>query len=147
VLDDPPQPGLDIPRTLTISQPIVRTNVLGAPMPPSFLELTVERQFENAVRSETYHISTEGGTVGGVVGIDRPDQSSNRTESRVSVQWHGDRLRIETGRYSGPTRDSGPYTEHNEEWWFDEHRRLSIIVVDRRSDSEVVTHTLTYRRQ
>jgi hypothetical protein len=38
---------------------------------------------------------------------------------------------------------SGPYTEHGEEWWFDEHGRLRIIVVDRRSDSEVVTHTLT----
>jgi hypothetical protein len=29
VLDYPPEPALDIPRTLTISQPIVRANISG----------------------------------------------------------------------------------------------------------------------
>ena len=148
ILDDPLQPGPDIPRTLTISQPIVRTNFLGAPMPPAFLELTVARQFENEGRSDIYHIGTVGGVVGGGVdGNGRPGQISSRTETRLSVQWRGDRLLIETGRYAGPTRDSGPYTEHREEWWFDDQGRLRIIAVDRRSDSEDVTHTLAYRRQ
>jgi hypothetical protein len=99
VLQDPPQPGLDIPRRLTIRQPLVRTTILGEPMPPSFLDLTVERHFESGVRAETYHIGTIGGTVFG-----------NGAESRVSVRWEGDRLHIEIGGHSGPKRgnSSGP---------------------------------------
>jgi hypothetical protein len=145
ILDDPRQRGPDIPRTLTISQPIVRTNVLGAPMPPAFLELTVARQFETEVRTDRYLIGTAGVTGGFVAGNGRPAQNSTRTETRL--QWRGDRLLIETGHYAGPTRDSGPYTEHDEEWWLDDQGRLRIIAVDRRSDSEDVTHTLAYRRQ
>ena len=147
VLQDPPQPGVDIPRTLAIRQPLQRTTVLGKPMPPAFLHLTIERHFESGVSAETYHVGTEGGTVSGIVGDGRSVQDVNRARSRVSVRWDGDRLQIETGRYSGPTRDSGPYTEHTEVWWLDEQGRLLITVVDRRSDSELATRTLTYRRQ
>jgi len=147
VLQHPPQPDVDIPRTLAIRQPLRRATALGEPMPPAFLDLTVERHFESRMRAETYHIGTVGGTVGGIVGEGRLDQDVNRAWSRVSVRWEGDRLHIEAGRYSGPTRDSGPYTEHTEVWWLDEQGRLLITVVDRRSDSEVATRTLTYRRQ
>src|SRR6266550_3675975 len=38
VLQDPPQPGVDIPRTLAIRQPLQRTTVLGEPMSPAFLQ-------------------------------------------------------------------------------------------------------------
>lgn len=147
VLQDPSQPGVDIPRTLAIHQPLQRTTVLGKPMPPVFLQLTIERHFERGVRAETYHIGTEGGTVSGIVGDGRSVQDVNRAQTRVSVRWEGDRLRIETGHYSGPTRDSGPYTEHTEVWWLDEQGRLLVTVVDRRSDSEVAARTLTYRPQ
>jgi hypothetical protein len=147
VLQDPRQPGVDIARALTIRQPVRRTTVLGEPMPPAFLDLTVERHFESGVRAEVYQIGTEGGTVSGIVGNGRPNQDVNRARSRVSVRWEGNQLRIETGRYSGPTRDSGPYTEHAEAWRLDEQGRLVITVVDQRSDSEVATRTLTYRRQ
>lgn len=146
VLQDARQPGVYIPRTLAIRQPLQRTTVLGEPMPPAFLELTVERHFESGMRAETYHIGTEGRTVSGIVG-DGSDPPVNREWSRESVRWEGDRLHIETGRYSGSTRDSGPYTEHTEVWWLDEQGRLLITVVNRRSDSDVETRTLTYRRQ
>jgi hypothetical protein len=146
VLQDPPQPGVAIPRTLAIRQPLRRTTALGEPMPPAFLDLTVERDFEGEVRAETYQIGTEGGMVGGIVGDRQPEQNLNRVQTGVSVRWEGDRLHIETGRYSGPTRDSGPYTERSEVWRLDEQSRLLITVVDRRSDSEVATRTLTYRR-
>jgi len=146
VLQDARQAGVDIPRTLAIRQPLQRTTVLGKSMPPAFLELTVERQFERGVRVETYQIGTEGGTVSGIAG-DASDPSVNRGWSRESVRWEGDRLHIETGHYSGVTRDSGAYTEHAEVWWLGEQGRLMITVVTRRSDSEVETRTLTYRRQ
>jgi len=64
------------------------------------------------------------------------------------VRWvrrsapHRDRV-----RYSGLTQDLGPHTEYTEVWWLDEQGRLLITVVNRRSDSEVETRTLTYRRQ
>jgi hypothetical protein len=138
VLQDPAQPSMDIPRTLTIRQPLRRTTDLGEPMPPVFLDLTVERHFESGVRAETYHIGTVGGS--GTI-------SGSPPRTRVSVRWEGDRLHFETGRYWGPTRDSGPYTEHTEVWWLDEQGRLLITVVDRRSDSELATRTLIYRRQ
>jgi hypothetical protein len=146
VLQDARQPGVDIPRTLAIRQPLQQTTVLGEPMPPAFLELTVERHFESGMRAETYHIGTEGGTVSGIVG-DGSDPPVNRGWSRESVRWEGDRLRIDTGHYSGVTRGSGPYTEHTEVWWLNDKGRLLITVVTRRSDSEVETRTLTYARQ
>jgi hypothetical protein len=116
-------------------------------MPPAFPELTVERHFESGVRAETYHIGTVGGTEAGIVENGQPDQDVNRARSRVSVRWEGNQLSIETGRYSGPTRDSGPYTEHAEAWRLDDQGKLVMTVVDRRSDSDVATRTLTYRRQ
>jgi hypothetical protein len=63
------------------------------------------------------------------------------------VRWESERLRIETGRYSGADRDSGPYTERSEVWWLDDQGRLLITVVDRSSASEAATRTLTYSRQ
>jgi hypothetical protein len=141
VLQDPPQPGVGIAPSLTVRQPLRRTNVRGEPMPPAFLELTVERHFTSGTKTERYYIGTVGGTVGGIA--DRRGSAP----SRFSVRWDGDRLRIETGSYSGPTRDSGPFTEHDEVWSLDEQGRLLISVVDRRSGGEPATRTLTYRRQ
>ena len=133
VLQEPPQPGADIPRVLIIRQPLRRTTVQGEPMPPVFLDLTVERHFESEVRTDTYRIGTEGGTVEGLVG-------GSRSSSRLSVRWDGDRLRIETRSY--PTSDTNLYSEHDEVWWLDEQGSLLITVVDRRSDSEVATRTI-----
>jgi hypothetical protein len=97
------------------------------------------KQFETGVRSESYRIGTEGGTVG----IAGPGQNSSRSESRTSVLWQGDRLHIVVSRYSGLAPDSGPQVEHSEEWWLDEQDKLHIVVLDRRSDADVVSHTLT----
>jgi len=55
--------GPDGARALTVRQPVVRTNVYGAPMPPFFKELSVDRQFGTDVRSETYQIGIEGGAI------------------------------------------------------------------------------------
>ena len=78
VLQDPPQPGVDIPRALAIRQPLRRTTALGEPMPPAFLDGSVERHFESEVRIETYHIGTESGTIRGIIGDSRSAQDVNR---------------------------------------------------------------------
>ena len=124
----------DVAQSLTVRQPIARTNVFGAPMEPYFKELTVERQFANHVSTETYPIGVIGGTVGG-----------GGSQTRISVRWENDRLVIETGSYAGSTREAGPYTEHTEEWKLDAGA-LTISIIDRASDTESRSNTLTYRK-
>jgi hypothetical protein len=101
-----------VAQSLTVRQPVIRTNVFGAPMPPSFLQLTVDREFIGSTQTDNYQIGVEGGTVGGVVG-------GRSFKTHVSVRWEGDRLLIETSSYSGSSRDDGPYREHREEWELD----------------------------
>src|SRR5438034_5031855 len=80
--------GPDVARSLTVRQPVVRTNVYGAPMPPFFKELRVERQFVTGVRTEAYQIGVEGGTVGGALPTNRgtaPDVNVSQTS--FSARW------------------------------------------------------------
>ena len=147
VLAPSPGSGPDVARSLTVRQSIARTNVYGAPIEPFFKDLTVEREFVSDVRTDTYQIGVEGGTVGGMVPAGRETGSSaNISQTRFSVHWEGNRLVIETGSYSGPTRDAGPYTEHTEVWQLDDAGILILSVTDRGSGIESKTKTLTYRK-
>lgn len=133
ILEDAEPRVQDVSRTLTVTQLVARTNAFGAPMTPFFRDLTIERQFDSGVRSDTYQIGVVGGVVGGVP-EGQTDRDNPQAQSRWSVRWVNDRLYIETGRYSGPTREYGPYTEHTEVWWLDPQSRLQVIVSDRQSD-------------
>ena len=62
------------------------------------------------------------------------------------VRWDGDRLMIETGQYSGPTRESGPYLEHEEVWALDTDGRLIMSVADRDPTTGPRTTQLAYRK-
>jgi hypothetical protein len=138
--------GPDVALFLTVRQPVVRTNVYGAPMPPFFKELSVERQFGDDLRVETYQIGLGGGVVG-VVAANRGTASAvNVPQTRFSVRWEGNRLVIDTGRYSGPTREAGPYTEHTEVWQLDSGGMLILFITDRGSGTASTTKTLTYRK-
>lgn len=137
----------DVARSLTVRQPVVRTNVYGAPMPPFFKELSVERQFVTDVRTDIYQIGVEGGMVGGVLPANRgaaPDV--NVSQTRFSVRWEDNRLVIDSGSYSGPTREAGPYTEHTEVWQLDAAGMLVVSITDRGSGIASTTKTLTYRK-
>ena len=147
ILDTAAGAGPDVARSLTVRQPVVRTNAYGAPMPPFFKELTVERQFVTDVRTETYQIGVVGGMVGGVLPANRGTAADvNVSETRFSVRWEDNRLVIETGRYSGPTREAGPYTEHTEVWQLDTAGMLILSITDRGSGIASTTKTLTYRK-
>jgi len=76
--------------------------------------------------------------LGGIIG-------GGGVQTRYSVFWEGDRLVIETGSYSGPGRQDGPYSEHTEEWRLDREGLLILQLTDR-SDKEQTSNTLTYRR-
>jgi hypothetical protein len=146
ILESPADAGPDVARSLTVRQLVVRTNVYGAPMTPFFKELSVERQFGNDVRTETYQIGIEGG----VVGVVSPNRATgpdvNVPQTRFSVRWEENRLVIDIGSYSGPTRESGPYTEHTEVWQLDATGMLILSMTDRGSGIASTTKTLTYRK-
>jgi len=129
-------------RSITVRQPVTRTNNLGAPMPPAFLQLIVEREFADRVTTETHAIGLQGGMVGGIVGGD----ADARYQSRFSVNWEGQRLVIHRSSYSGATRDAGPYWERDEEWELDPAGMLVISVTDRASDTEPRSNAFNYSR-
>jgi hypothetical protein len=139
LLVDPAHPGADAPRALTVRQPVVSTTARGTPMLPAFLELTVERQFEQNVRTDRYKLGVEGGVVSGGPGA--PHQ-----ESHFAVTWRGDHLFITTSVTSGPTPDVRTTNSHTEDWSFDDRGRLLIVVVDREGDAQPLLQTLTYTR-
>jgi hypothetical protein len=136
----------DVALFLTVRQPIVRTNVYGAPMPPFFKELSVERQFGDDLRIETYQIGVEGGVVGAVAANRETASDVIVPQTRFSVRWEGNRLVIDTGRYSGGTREAGPYTEHTEVWELDPGGMLILSITDRGSGIASTMKTLTYRK-
>ena len=107
-----------------------------------FTILTVEQRFKSEMRSQSYKI----GIIGGTVSVDRSGSGSG-SRTHFSVTWDGDRLVIETGSHSGPTPESGRYTEHKEVWSLDVRDRLVMAVTDRGSGAEPTTTTLTYQRR
>jgi hypothetical protein len=108
-------------------------------MQPAFLELTVERQFEQNVRIDIYKLGVEGGVVGG--GPGGPHQ-----ELRSAVTWRGDHLFITRSVTSGPTPDVRTTDSHTEDWSFDDRGRLLIVIVDREADAQPRLQTLTYTK-
>ena len=147
VLESPSAAGPDVARSLTVRQPIVRTNVSGAPMEPVFEELTVERRYASGTRSDTYRFGV-GGTVGGGNRAGRGTGANGMIpETRVSLRWDGSLLVLDTGSYSGPTREAGPYTERTEVWQLNDAGRLVLSVTSRGSGVDATSQTLTYRKE
>jgi hypothetical protein len=138
--------GPDVARSLTVRQSIVRTNVYGAPMEPFFKDLTVERELVSEVRTDTYQIGLEGGVVGGIPANRETAPGVNVSQTRFSVRWEGNRLVIDTGSSSGPTREAGPYTEHTEVWQLEAGGMLILSITDRGSGIPSTMKTLTYRK-
>jgi hypothetical protein len=132
---------MDAAQELSVRQWLEHTtSVRGAPI--DIPHVAIERQFQTAVRSESYQIGIESGTISGFA----PRANVPSVSTRYAVNWDGDRLVIETGKYSGPTREQGPYSEHDEVWSLDPEGRLLMTVTDRGSGTEPRTTQLTYRR-
>jgi hypothetical protein len=147
VLAHPEAAGAGVAGALTVRQPIVRTNVHGVPMEPVFKEITVERQFGTDTQADTFQIGVHGGTVGGVVANGAATGAGpDIPQTRFFVRWEDNRLVIDTGRYSGSTREAGPYTERTEVWQLDAAGMLIVTITDRGPGAESTTRTLTYRR-
>jgi hypothetical protein len=135
VLLRPESAGADVARTVTVRQPIVRANVHGAPMEPSFLQITLERHFARFAQTDTYLIGVQGGTVGGL------NAGGSRRSTRVFARWEGDRLVIDTSSTS-----DGESAERTEVLQYDVDGLLTVTVTERSSGVESRRMTATYRR-
>jgi hypothetical protein len=143
ILESVSQSAADIPKALSVRQSLVRTNVRGEPMTPFFKDITVARDLANGTRSETYQIGIAGGTVPGP----RADGSADGPRTHHRVEWEERTLVIENGSYTGPTRESGQWTELREVWSLDPDGRLRLAITTRSSVGASSTVTLVYRRQ
>jgi hypothetical protein len=148
ILVNPSDASSGSAQELIVRQSARRESVLGTRIDPPFITLAVERHFESGMRSETYPIGIIGGTVGGLDKTGRGSGPSGRVaRTSYSTKWDGDKLVIENSSYSGPTPESGPYTEHVEVWSLDAEGRLLMAVTDRSSIAGRKTTMLTYRRR
>jgi hypothetical protein len=130
--------GVENARALVVRQPVVRENVYGVPIQPVFLQITVERQFAAATRTDTYCIC-RGGRVGGVTA---GGQSRGPTSS-FFVRWEENRLVIDTATSAG---ENGLPVAHTEVWQLDANGTLTVKIEDRVQGAEPRTGTATYRR-
>jgi hypothetical protein len=130
--------------SLFVTQPLVRVNVAGAPIAPSFPTITIERQFVDRTQTDVYRIGVQGGIVGAL--HSGHDPRDNVPQTRFSVRWEESRLVMETGSYAGSTREAGPYTERIETWHVDDEGRLFVSITERRSAVDVTTVVAAYRR-
>jgi hypothetical protein len=142
VLKSGSQTTADVPQTLSVKQPLVRTNVRGEPMKPFFRDITVARGLQNGTRSETYQIGVEGGLISG-----RADGGVDAQRRHHRVVWEEQTLVIENSSYTGPTPESGEWTARREVWSLDPGGQLRLRITTRSSVDPARTVTLVYRRQ
>jgi hypothetical protein len=132
----------DVPKSLSVQQTIVRTNVRGEPIEPFYDTITITRQFESGPRSQTHKI----GVIGGIVPGRRPDGSLNGPTENFRVKWDGDVLILETSTSIGHPRQPEHRVERRELWSLDPNRRLRVVTTTRSSGSPPATVTSVYRR-
>jgi hypothetical protein len=61
--------------------------------------------------------------------------------------WEGNALTIERASHTGPTRETGVWTERREVWSLEAANRLRVAVTSRSSVDDSKTVTLVYRRR
>ena len=135
VLESGPSSG-DIPRSLSVKQTVIRTNVRGEPIPPSFKDLKVTPALEGGTDSATYQLGIVGGTT-----------RSEGPQTHFCAAWEAQTLVIERGTYTGQVPESGEWTERREVWSLDESGRLHLTITTRSPAAAVRTVMLVYRRQ
>jgi len=143
VLESAFQTAPDIPRVLTVRQPLVRTTARGEPVDPFYRELSVERQYDHHITSETHQIGVEGGVVQGV----EPGGRLAGPHLHHAAKWNGLALVLETGSYTGPTPRTGVWHERREVWALDGNGRLRLMITTHGSDGESPTTVVLYRRE
>jgi len=137
----PATPADDVASTMTVKQPVVDKNVYGAPMPPAYIHLIVERRGRSGASAIDYLIGALGSTT--AFGPGR----GPRTETKHSVSWEGESLVIANSSWSGSPDDALKMDmQRTETWRLDSGGKLLITIVDLKGSLESRTE-LTYRRR
>ncbi len=120
----------ETPVSMTVTQRLVRTNVRGEPLAPSFLTIAVARTRANGMRVDsTYPIGVSGGLVG-----------STRVDSRCSVAWEGQSLVFS----SSTVADN--WSERREVWTLEQDGHLHVVITRRSAKGAEQRWNLTFRR-
>ncbi len=143
ILDPASPAGPEVARTLTVRQVLRRTNFRGDPIEPIFSDITIDRELEGGIVSESHPIGIVGGTVSGI----GPEGGRGGAGTHFAVKWDGSALIFDAETSSGATRDQGPWTERREVWSLDGGGRLKIAISTRSSESAARSLTLLYRRR
>jgi hypothetical protein len=139
----------DVPKALSIQQPLHRTNRLGELVTPSYFDITIARTLPTGTSSQTFWIGTIGGSVtGGVVG-DRASGTTPRAVTRTHsrVDWEEQTLVLESFSYTGPAPETGDWSERREMISLTPNGDLRLEMTSRSSTSDRRTSVVTYRRQ
>jgi hypothetical protein len=132
----------DVPRALSIQQPLVRTNRRGERVTPYFFDITVTRTLPIGTTSETFSIGVEGGFVPGAV-------NSGTTLARTHWRafWEEQSLVIEKDSHTGQIPGTGDWSERREVFSLTSNGELRVEMTLRSSNADQSTVTLAYRRQ
>ena len=138
----------DVPKALSIQQPLVRTNRRGEPVTPTYFEIAIARTLPTGTSSETFWIGAVSGSLtGGVIG-DRTSGITPRVVTRTHsrVAWEEQTLVIEIGRYTGPAPETGDWFERREAFSLPPDGALRLEITSRSSAADRKTILATYRR-
>ena len=138
VVDSPATAGSDAVVTLTVQQPVSRTNVRGEPIPPAYLSITIRRARASGTTEESRQIGTVGFTVGGVVGPQRQPTATSHHETT----WRDGSL-VLLNSQSGA---DGNWSERRESWSFEPDGRLRVEVISEGKDQPRQTSVSLYKR-
>ncbi len=139
VLESTVPPAAGVPRAITFTPSIVRTDVRGEPVKPFVKELTVTRVASDGARSETYQLGVVSGRVGG-------SSRTARAAQTRQVQWEDQALVIETGGTTSATRGAES-SERREVWSLDSRQRLRGTISTRSAVGAWETVIALYRHQ
>jgi hypothetical protein len=142
ILDSALQPGPGVARTLAVRQVLRRTNFRGDPIEPIFSDITIDRELDGGIVSESHKIGIVGGTASGI----GPNGLRSGARTHHAVKWDGSALIFDAETSSGATRDDGPWTERREVWSLDDGGRLKMVISTRSSEAAAHSLTLLYRR-
>jgi hypothetical protein len=124
VLDTPADASPDTARRLVVLQPITRTNVLGEPMKPAFLRISIRREGDSGNSEETHLIGVVGGTVSGLV----KDGQKVGDSTRMETVWRRDALVLANLSLGPDGPRTGNWTERREEWSLERDGRLRVEI-------------------
>jgi hypothetical protein len=136
----------EIAQTLTIQQTVVDKNASGGPMAPYVSALSVSRDVDGVVHTETLKVGMEGGVIGGVA--PPVSATSERPEARSfwSVRWRDDCLIIYSESYSSITA-AGQSMTRTEQWCLNAAGHLVVTVRGSQPDNEATTAMRVYKKQ